>query len=248
MTPQMSECTFAFFAFLYQAGIPDRTIREGANHGVWLPLAKLLRACKYRDPGVPGEDLLSHIDTCKMLIAGKLSICIEMSDFCRLIAPFCEEPVAQQIGVTFMNEFLIPQYKAGFVYDDSGDELSRLENREDLIARANHYLPGLGNTLAHADVEAVIKDGQLGLAVSVPDPDDGFAVLVAYFLNVYPEWQHDVMRLPNGEDVMTLPCTFAFSKWYCTSYGKETAETIAFRQHLFDAIIDAGGDFGPMNT
>ena len=49
-----------------------------------------------------------------MLIGGQICTAVEVSEFGRLIAPFCQAEAAQLFAVSYMNCFLIPQYKRNF--------------------------------------------------------------------------------------------------------------------------------------
>jgi len=50
MTSEIVSASRDLFRFLEQAGVPDRTIQSGEDQGIWIPLAKTLRACQYRAP------------------------------------------------------------------------------------------------------------------------------------------------------------------------------------------------------
>jgi hypothetical protein len=145
MTAEIVQATRDFFRLLGDAGIPDRTVMDGPNRGLWLPLAAILRTCGYRAP--KGQnDPLEHIQTRKMLIGGKLTTCIETSDFARNVALHCTAPEALQFAVAYLNFHL--------------------------HAAAKRFDPQLGAMLASANARVIVIDGEPMLALIEPGPED----------------------------------------------------------------------------
>ena len=258
LSQEMQAATTAVFCFLERSGVPRKVIRSGERSGVWLPLAKLLRACKYHSPvRETGTEPLDHVETVRLLISGKIQAAVEMAEFARLIAPFCQAPAVQEFAIEFLNNFVIRPYKSSFVDEESKGDLAAavrlLELQEELSESLGD--PGLVNMLKRPDSKFVGHKGKLRLARAAPDPDTGsFAELVDCFLSMNPEWSHDIQKdvlLPEGrvESRMTPQAAFAFGQWFVARYPAWVSdEALAFQARLEQQIIQEGQGFGPRHS
>ena len=253
---EMKPITRELFAFLQKSDVPYKVVRSGENRGVWFPMAKLLRVCKYRSPEKgSGLDPLENIRTAKMLISGAVQTAIEMSDFGRMCASFCEVSEAKQFGASYLTHFFLPVFKSSFVDQHAqGDLLSAVELLESQAELASlvddpHLLHAMQDESSRM---VVAPDGEVRLMGYAPDPDVvGFQGLVDHFVQLNPEWAADAaitVVKPDGtlDDCLSEQFIVAFGEWFNVTYPHLVSDaSLELQRVMKERIIDAGEDFTP---
>ena len=107
----------AMMHFLKANDVSIRTIRgKSSLFEFWVHLKVAMRACRFAAPeGGPNPLVHARKTKKKMRIEGKRGEGIELADFARFIAPYCEEPVARDFCIAYITGAFIEPHKTGRV-------------------------------------------------------------------------------------------------------------------------------------
>ena len=166
-SPELESATSELFAFLADKGVPHKVVKGEDGSAAWLPLARALRACGYQSPidnkrGLP----LDHAKTRKMLIAGRVQVCVELSAFGWIFGPNCGASAAQAFAVGVLNDYVLPQYRSGFIDEKAAGDLDLavdLMERQEALATALGD-PAFVEVLRQEGSRFVVHDGVIKLA------------------------------------------------------------------------------------